>query len=100
MINDFEKNLHLKFPPQSVNHIMEGDKLLEMNIVNPQDRLVVLDAGGGIGQLSSLLAGMGHKVIICDISSVMLEKAKLEFDRVIGHSHHDTTFIQCAAQVL
>lgn len=38
--------------------------------------LVVLDAGGGLAQLSQQIARRGHEVILCDISSQMLLLAK------------------------
>ena len=40
-------------------------------------RQLIVDAGGGCGQLSASLAAAGHRVILCDISAVMLEKVKL-----------------------
>ncbi|KAB2824637.1 tRNA uridine 5-oxyacetic acid(34) methyltransferase CmoM [Aliivibrio finisterrensis] len=38
--------------------------------------LTVLDAGGGIGQVSQQIAKRGHSVTLCDISSEMLKLAK------------------------
>lgn len=38
--------------------------------------LRILDAGGGFGYLSQQLAKQGHKVVLCDISSKMLELAQ------------------------
>ncbi len=42
--------------------------------------LHVLDAGGGMAQLSQKLALMGHKVTLCDLSREMLELAKGEIE--------------------
>jgi S-adenosylmethionine-dependent methyltransferase len=39
-------------------------------------QLTVLDAGGGLAQMSQKLAKMGHKIILCDLSSEMLTLAK------------------------
>lgn len=39
-------------------------------------KLTILDAGGGFGHLSQQLAALGHKVVLCDISSEMLALAK------------------------
>jgi S-adenosylmethionine-dependent methyltransferase len=36
----------------------------------------VLDAGGGYGQMSVLMAAAGHDVTYCDLSAVMTEKAR------------------------
>lgn len=43
----------------------------------PSDqKLSILDAGGGQGQIACKLAKLGHKVTICDISEQMLDIAK------------------------
>ena len=47
---------------------------------------VILDAGGGFGQLSSRYAAAGHSVHICDISAEMLKLAQ--------HAHADISGIQ------
>jgi len=39
-------------------------------------RLRILDIGAGLGQLSLRLAQQGHNIVVNDISTVMLEKAK------------------------
>lgn len=39
-------------------------------------KLTILDAGGGLAQISQRVAQRGHQVILCDISSEMLELAK------------------------
>ncbi len=44
--------------------------------------LVVLDAGGGLGQLSQQMARRGHHVTLCDISSQMLALAKKEITKL------------------
>ncbi|MBC9130041.1 methyltransferase domain-containing protein [Frischella sp. Ac48] len=41
-----------------------------------QQKLTILDAGGGQGQIACKLAKLGHDVTICDISAQMLEVAK------------------------
>ncbi|MGX9460441.1 methyltransferase domain-containing protein [Shewanella sp. A14] len=41
-----------------------------------QQRLRILDAGGGFGFLSQKLAALGHDVVLCDISAQMLAQAK------------------------
>lgn len=43
----------------------------------PQEqKLTILDAGGGQGQIACKLAKLGHQVTICDISQQMLDIAK------------------------
>ncbi|MEG2829232.1 MAG: methyltransferase domain-containing protein, partial [Edwardsiella sp. (in: enterobacteria)] len=41
----------------------------------PQRPLRILDAGGGQGQIACQLAARGHRVILCDISAQMLQRA-------------------------
>lgn len=43
--------------------------------------LAVLDAGGGLAQLSQQIARRGHQVTLCDISSQMLEMAKKDIEK-------------------
>ncbi|OEF25376.1 tRNA uridine 5-oxyacetic acid(34) methyltransferase CmoM [Vibrio rumoiensis] len=44
-------------------------------------RLMILDAGGGLGQISQRLAQFGHQIVLCDISSEMLELAKQDVEQ-------------------
>nr|WP_279611035.1 tRNA uridine 5-oxyacetic acid(34) methyltransferase CmoM [Vibrio gelatinilyticus] len=43
--------------------------------------LKVLDAGGGLGQLSQRIASRGHQVALCDLSSEMLAIAKADIEK-------------------
>ncbi|MEI2265130.1 tRNA uridine 5-oxyacetic acid(34) methyltransferase CmoM [Erwinia sp. CGal63] len=43
----------------------------------PQRPLSVLDAGGGEGQTGCGLASLGHRVLLCDLSEEMLQRARL-----------------------
>ncbi|CAM2885151.1 tRNA uridine 5-oxyacetic acid(34) methyltransferase CmoM [Vibrio rarus] len=43
--------------------------------------LTVLDAGGGLAQMSQKLAELGHKIILCDVSKEMLLLAQQEIAR-------------------
>lgn len=45
----------------------------------PEGSLRVLDAGGGAGHFSSLLAREGHEIVFSDISENMIHKAKERF---------------------
>ncbi|PLC59540.1 tRNA uridine 5-oxyacetic acid(34) methyltransferase CmoM [Photobacterium carnosum] len=55
---------------QDIEYILQ-----ELNGVSP---LQVLDAGGGIGQISQKIAALGHYVTLCDLSSEMLTLAEQE----------------------
>ena len=58
--------------------------------------LSVLDAGGGVGQVSSGLAAQGHQVLLCDLSGEMLRRAE-EHAAAQGVSHN-MQFRQISAQ--
>ncbi len=49
--------------------------------------LQILDAGGGMGQISRWLAAMGHKITLCDISAAMLQIADEENRKAGLHEH-------------
>ncbi len=57
---------------------------LLMEDLNPyvqtaENQMVILDAGGGFGQISLKLAELGHKIVFCDISEKMLDEAEKKF---------------------
>ncbi|WP_261815490.1 tRNA uridine 5-oxyacetic acid(34) methyltransferase CmoM [Vibrio gallicus] len=56
---------------EDLNHILS-------QIESDSKSLTVVDAGGGLAQMSQKLAKLGHKVILCDVSSEMLALAKQE----------------------
>lgn len=62
----------------------------------PAGTLSVLDAGGGVGQISSGLAARGHQVLLCDLSAEMLKLAEAHA-RAEGVSHN-MQFRQISAQ--
>jgi len=55
---------------------------LDLQTILTTPKLDVLDAGGGMGQFSSALAALGHKVTLTDISQDMLDEAKLIYTEV------------------
>ena len=61
-----------------------------------EQKLRVLDAGGGEGQTAILMAQRGHHVTLCDVSQEMIARAQraAEEKGVSGNMH----FVQCAAQ--
>lgn len=48
-------------------------------IPNLSEGAQILDAGGGIGQMSLRLAEKGYRIVLCDISAEMLELAESAF---------------------
>ncbi len=71
----------------------ELDALLPSLPAGPLD---ILDAGGGVGQISSGLAARGHRVTLCDLSAEMLKLAAAHAEEA-GVSHN-MQFRQISAQ--
>ena len=61
------------------------DELEDILSALPQRPLSIIDAGGGIGQISSGLALCGHQVLLGDVSAEMLRRAE-EHARATGAS--------------
>ena len=61
-----------------------------------EQKLHILDAGGGEGQTAIRMAERGHQVTLCDLSGEMIARAQqaAEAKGVSGNMH----FIQCAVQ--
>lgn len=47
-----------------------------LTVLDTEQPLHILDAGGGLGQLSQKLAAQGHQVTLCDLSGEMLKLAE------------------------
>ena len=58
--------------------ILKHELLENVPELSSNKSLTILDAGGGMGQISLWLAEMGHKIKLCDISEKMLEMATEE----------------------
>ncbi|WP_048784656.1 MULTISPECIES: tRNA uridine 5-oxyacetic acid(34) methyltransferase CmoM [Pantoea] len=58
--------------------------------------LRVLDAGGGLGQISSGLAQRGHQILLCDLSAEMLRRAQQHAEA--QQVSHNMQFRQIAVQ--
>ncbi|MDM3639082.1 methyltransferase domain-containing protein, partial [Proteus mirabilis] len=72
------------------------DDLHQLLTQLPDRPLRILDAGGGEGYFSRLLAKLGHQIILCDLSQEMLNRAQeAAFDEGVVNQ---MTFICCAAQ--
>ncbi|CAH0525591.1 tRNA uridine 5-oxyacetic acid(34) methyltransferase CmoM [Vibrio hippocampi] len=61
-------------------------------------RLKVLDAGGGLGQVSQKIAGRGHDVTLCDLSGEMLKLAKASVEKSGLLEHY--RWLNCPVQEL
>lgn len=71
----FAKNIYGSDKGEIRQHIVWEDLLTIMSTLE-SNRLHVLDAGGGLAQMSQKLAALGHHVTLCDLSSEMLQLAE------------------------
>lgn len=58
--------------------VLKHDMFMSLPELSCGQRLDILDAGGGMGQIARWLAEMGHNVVLCDLSQQMLELAAQE----------------------
>lgn len=73
----FTKNIYGSDKGEIRQVIVWEDIVQLLTHFTPNDKpLNILDAGGGLAQLSQKLAHLGHKVTLCDLSSKMLGLAK------------------------
>ena len=75
----FKKNIY-DTPKGQLRLKLVLDDLMENTPVLKQNQsLTILDAGCGMGQVSTFLAKKGHHLTVCDISSSMIELTKERF---------------------
>lgn len=73
----FAKNIYGSDKGEIRQVIVWEDLQQILNTVNGAERqLNILDAGGGLAQMSQKLAKLGHHVSLCDLSSEMLQLAQ------------------------
>ncbi|WP_202973196.1 methyltransferase domain-containing protein [Psychromonas sp. psych-6C06] len=61
-----------------IREVVVWNELLKCLALLPDKKLRILDAGGGFGFFSQRLAKLGHQVVICDISQILLDEAKAQ----------------------
>lgn len=74
----FVKNIYGSDKGKIRQTVVWEDLMTALSEFTGSEPLRVLDAGGGLGQLSQKLARRGDHVILCDISSEMLKLAEEE----------------------
>ncbi len=62
----------------------------------PDRPLYILDAGGGEGRMACQLAALGHRLLLCDLSAGMIERARQVAQEQSVSANMQ--FVQCAAQ--
>ncbi|MCL9782380.1 tRNA uridine 5-oxyacetic acid(34) methyltransferase CmoM [Vibrio sp. S4M6] len=78
----FAKNIYGSDKGEIRQHIVWQDLLTILDALEGErNTLQVLDAGGGLAQMSQKLAKLGHQITLCDLSSEMLQLAKQEIEK-------------------
>jgi S-adenosylmethionine-dependent methyltransferase len=72
----FQRNIYASLKGQIRLGVVERDFQEFLPEQDSDTCLRVLDAGGGQGQMARQIARRGHKVVLCDISTKMLELAR------------------------
>ncbi|WED20752.1 tRNA uridine 5-oxyacetic acid(34) methyltransferase CmoM [Vibrio sp. JC009] len=76
----FAKNIYGSEKGAIRQTIVWEDLTAALTHLDKGEKLDILDAGGGLAQMSQKLAELGHKVSLCDISSEMLQLARKDID--------------------
>jgi len=62
--------------------------------------LRILDAGCGMGQMTAMMAALGHQLVCCDLSAEMLAETKVVVSKINPQCLDNIRFIQSAVQDL
>jgi len=81
LVEKFEKNIYGTEKGDIREAVMWRDLKNILNLFPQNKPLRILDAGGGLGQLSQKMAKLGHHVILCDISQKMLTHAQQKIEK-------------------
>ncbi|PSW21155.1 tRNA uridine 5-oxyacetic acid(34) methyltransferase CmoM [Photobacterium sanctipauli] len=74
----FAKNIYGTAKGQIRQTVVWQDLEQILALLKTNEPLHILDAGGGVGQLSQKIAELGHHVTLCDLSGEMLKLAEQE----------------------
>ncbi len=80
-------------------YLLWDDLLHNIPMLQGDKPLTVLDAGGGLGQISQRLAALGHDVILSEPAAPMLQRAKELFIEN-GIDSLNVQFLQSTIQAL
>jgi S-adenosylmethionine-dependent methyltransferase len=80
-------------------HLLWDDMQTALPPLQAGKPLRILDAGGGLGQISQRLAALGHHVVLAEPAAAMLERARQQFiEQAIDTSR--VQFVQASIQTL
>lgn len=79
--------------------LLWDDLLAAIPALQQDSPLAILDAGGGIGQVSQRLAALGHRIVLAEPAAPMLDRARLLFAQA-GIGDDSVDFVQASIQQL
>lgn len=79
-------------------HVLWHDLLQSLPALTAGQPLRILDAGGGMGQITQRLAALGHRIVLCDLSGEMLQVARQELTE--AGLDHQVRCLHCAIEDL
>ncbi len=71
-----EKNIYASTKGKIRLNLLREDLETHVPGIHVAPPMEILDAGGGFGQITGMLADLGNHIVLCDISEKMLEKAE------------------------
>jgi S-adenosylmethionine-dependent methyltransferase len=95
----FEQKIYGSYKGDLRLYLLWDDLLHNIPMLQGGKPLTVLDAGGGLGQISQRLAALGHHVILSEPAAPMLQRAKELFVEN-GIDSSNVQFLQSTIQAL
>ena len=77
-------------------HLLWDDMLQAIPALQAGKSLSVLDAGGGLGQISQRLVALGHQVALTEPSAAMLDRARQFF--IANQVDQEGIIVRCIQQ--
>ncbi|USD66269.1 tRNA uridine 5-oxyacetic acid(34) methyltransferase CmoM [Vibrio sp. SCSIO 43136] len=93
----FAKNIYQTGKGDIRQTIVWEDLIETLHLLDDRKHtLSVLDAGGGLGQMSQKIAERGHQITLCDLSAEMLKLAQADVES--NQLSEQYRFVHCPAQ--
>ncbi len=98
LVGHFQKNIYDTPKGRIRLEILKRDLIESIPGLTGPEPLDILDAGAGLGYMSGLLSGFGHRLTLCDVSQQILQQAEQQLSQL--HPKASFSFINAAFQQL